>query len=305
MKSSLRWSALAALTGTLLCSTAASIQAQSAQAQSPGAARFAAGKAAFGKGDFEAASDAFGDAVKADDRNAEYHIWLGNAYAQHALRSGMITKARLAPRMRDEWMRGAALDPTNYDAHEHLYQFYTMAPGFLGGSAAKAAGEVTVMLRLNPYRAHLSLADLDFQAKRYVAAESRIQALAAAYPDSSAIPAALAVAQQNAQRYDEAWATLDSARVRFPNDANIEYAIGRGAALSGTRLDAGEAALEHLIAAPPSKFDAGHQASAHYRLGMIMSRKGDRAGARTQYVEAVRLDPRNTEAKTALDKLGD
>lgn len=298
MKSSSRWSVLVLSTGVLLCSAAASIGAQS-----PGAARFAAGKAAFDKGDFEAASDAFGDAVKADDKNAEYHIWLGNAYAQHALRSGMITKARLAPRMRDEWIRGAMLDPTNYDAHEHLYQFYTLAPGFLGGSADRAAAEVTTMLRLNPYRATLGLTMLDIQSKRYAAAESRLHALSAAYPDSSAIPAALAAAQQNARQYDDAWATLDAAHARFPDNADIEYYIGRGAALTGTRLDAGEAALRHILASP-AKLDTGRQSGAHYRLGMIMNCKGDAAGARAQYAEAVRLEPRNTEAKKALDRLG-
>lgn len=295
-----RWSPVTALSAAILCIVSAPA---SAWGQSSGSARFAAGKAAFDKGDYEAAADDFSGAVKADGNNAQYHIWLGNAYAQHAIRSGMLTKARLASRMRDEWMRGAALDPTNYDAHEHLYEFYTQAPGLLGGSADRAAKEVTVMLRLNPYRAGLGLAGVEMSAKRYSAAESRMRALVAAYPDSVAVPAALAAAQADLQHYDEAWATIDAARARFPNNAVVSYMTGRVAALSGTRLDAGQSALENILATP-TKIDSAYISPAHYRLGMILERKGDRPGARAQYAQAVRINPANSQAKKALEKLG-
>ncbi|MGI9089789.1 MAG: tetratricopeptide repeat protein [Gemmatimonadaceae bacterium] len=296
-----RWSSATVLLGALL-----SIAAAPAQAQSPGAARYAAGKVAFDKGNFEVAANAFEDAVKADGNNAQYHQWLGNAYAQRAIRSGMLTKVRLAPRMRDEWIRAAALDPNDYESHEYLYEFYTQAPGFMGGSTDKANAEIATMEHLDPYRATLSLAERDFNSKRYAAATERIQKLQAAYPDSAAVPATLAIAQQNLKRYDDAWATLDAAHTRFPDDGNINYLIGRGAALSGARLDAGQAALERIIAAPEkfAKLETVRQAGTHYRLGMILERKGVKTGARAQYAEAMKINPKDTEAKKALDKLG-
>ncbi len=304
MKRYMRWSAVTAVTvllGAVLSFTVAPVQAQS-----PGAARFAVGKVAFDKGDFGAAADAFGDAVKADGNNAEYHVWLGNAYAQDAIRSGMLTKMRLAPRMRDEWIRATVLAPNSYEPHEYLYQFYTQAPGLMGGSADKANAEVATMMRLNPYRTTLSLAERDVGAKRYAAGESRLRSMLASYPDSAMVPAMLAIAQQNAQQYDDSWATLDAAHTRFPDNVRISYAIGRGAALTGTRLDAGQAALEHVIATPEmlAKLDTVGQAGTHYRLGMILARKGDTDGARAQYAAATKISPKNQEAKQALEKLG-
>lgn len=293
------WSAVTSLTGTLLCFAAAA----PTQAQSPGVARFAAGKTAFDKGDFDTAADAFGDAVKADGNNAQYHIWLGNAYAQKAIRSNVFTKARLAPRMRDEWLRATVLDPKDYEAHEYLYEFYTQAPGIMGGSAEKAAAEVATMMRLNPYKAGLELANVEMGAKQYAAAEARIRALMAAYPDSAVIPGSLAALQQNERHYDDAWTTLDAARARFPDNTYLEYLIGRGAALSGTRLDAGHVALEHVIAAP-AKLDPSYISPAHYRLGMIAEQRGDKGSARTEYTTAIKANPKNTDAQKALDKLG-
>ncbi|MGI8548446.1 MAG: tetratricopeptide repeat protein [Gemmatimonadaceae bacterium] len=304
VKPYVRWSAVTAV--TVLLGALLPFISASAQAQSPGAARFAAGKIAFDKGDFGAAADAFGDAVKAEGNNAEYHVWLGNAYAQQAIRSGMLTKMRLAPRMRDEWIRATVLQPNSYEPHEYLYQFYTQAPGLMGGSADKANAEVATMMRLNPYRTTLSLAEMDVGAKRYPAAESRLRSMLALYPDSAMLPATLAIAQQNAQRYDDSWGTLDAAHTRFPDNVRINYALGRGAALTGTRLDAGQAALEHIIATPEmlAKLDTVGQAGTHYRLGMILERKGDAAGARAQYAAAMKISPRNQEAKQALEKLG-
>lgn len=295
-------------TVVLLAFAVASTKTVSAQSQTqtqtqPGASRFAAGRSAFDKGDFDAAADAFGDAVKASGGNAQYHLWLGNAYAQLAIRSGMLTRARLAPRMREEWIQAARIDPRYYDAHQNLYQFYSYAPSMMGGSAERANAELTTLMRLDPYRAGLLIAAVDAAGKRYAAAESRLAAMLVSYPDSVAIPTALAAAQQNDRHYAEAWSTLDAASARFPGDIAIEYLIGRGAALSGTRLDAGRAALERVVAAP-DKLELIRRSGAHYRLGMILQQKGDRSGARTEYVRALDIDPKNADAKKALEALG-
>ena len=75
--------------------------------------------------------------------------------------------------------------------------------------------------------------------------------------------------------------------------------MGRTAALSGERLEAGESALRKYIAA--GRFDpSATEAHAHFRLGMILEQRHDAARARTEYETALRLDSTLVDAKRAL-----
>ena len=52
------------------------------------------------------------------------------------------------------------------------------------------------------------------------------------------------------------------------------------------------------------QFDPGAtEAHAHWRLGMILEKRGDVAGARAEYEAALRLEPKLTDAKRALDRM--
>jgi uncharacterized protein (DUF486 family) len=44
-------------------------------------------------------------------------------------------------------------------------------------------------------------------------------------------------------------------------------------------------------------------ASAHFRLGNILEKKGDSAGARGEYEVSLKIDPKQKEARAALAKL--
>ena len=68
-------------------------------------------------------------------------------------------------------------------------------------------------------------------------------------------------------------------------------------------LDQGKAALERYIAGSPGPDDPP-LANAHYRLGMVLERLGNKAAARVEYQAALRLNPKLDDAKKALNKLG-
>ncbi|MDQ6829272.1 MAG: tetratricopeptide repeat protein [Gemmatimonadota bacterium] len=80
------------------------------------------------------------------------------------------------------------------------------------------------------------------------------------------------------------------------------YQLGKTAAMSGQRLDAGEAALKKYLTMPVTRGNPT-PAGAHYRLGMIAERRGNSAGAKAEYETAVSLDPKLEDAKKALAKL--
>jgi tetratricopeptide (TPR) repeat protein len=81
------------------------------------------------------------------------------------------------------------------------------------------------------------------------------------------------------------------------------YQIGRAAALSGKQLDRGEQSLKLWIAKPPDDALTTMRSGAHYRLGMVYEKQGKRELARAAYEEAIRINPRNEDARKALEKL--
>jgi tetratricopeptide (TPR) repeat protein/TolB-like protein len=90
----------------------------------------------------------------------------------------------------------------------------------------------------------------------------------------------------------------------FPEAWEAHYQIGKLGALSGRHLDEAEAALRRYLQHEPVGAEPG-RASALWRLGMVLERKGDVPGARASYQEALRVDPQNAEARAALARLGE
>ncbi len=80
------------------------------------------------------------------------------------------------------------------------------------------------------------------------------------------------------------------------------YQIGKIAALTGRELDVGEAALRYYLARPVAP-DAPTHADAKWRLGMILERRGDRAGAAALYREVLAENPSHAGAKEAFGRL--
>ena len=99
--------------------------------------------------------------------------------------------------------------------------------------------------------------------------------------------------------FAEAFALYEDALKENPDDYNSLYAIGRGAALSGQRLERGMEALARCLALTPPPNSPGH-AAAHWRMGNIWEKKGDKAAARSAYEAALKLD---AAFKNAIDAL--
>jgi tetratricopeptide (TPR) repeat protein len=126
------------LTGSVLLLVSA-VSASADDTGSAAAVAFAAGREAYEAADFEGASTAFEQASTAVPGNDEYVYWLGKAYGRRAERAGWFDAMRYAQRTREALERAVALNPENADAVRDLADFYSQAPGFLGGDSVKAA----------------------------------------------------------------------------------------------------------------------------------------------------------------------
>lgn len=248
------------------------------------------------------AAEWFEKAVKMNPKSAVYYDWLGRSYGRQAQRANKLKLPFLARKTRNAWETALALDPENLDVRENLISYYTQAPGFLGGSKAKAHEMAIEIRKRNAYRGAIAVANLCAAAKDEVCIERELNGLLTSYPDSSSVYVSMAVLYANRNQTGNAFALLDKGLRAKPNEPVLLYQVGRTASVSGQQLDRGEEALKAYITSPAPGGPA--PANAHYRLGLVYEKKGMADAARQEYRTALQLNPNLENAKKALAALG-
>lgn len=266
-------------------------------------AAFWIGRTWFAERRWDKAGEWFERAVERDPRHAPFHFWLGAAYGNEAQGASKLRQPFLAKKVKHEFERAVALDPDYLEPREGLVDFYRVAPGFMGGSIEKAREQAAEIRKRNALRGAYAFAEIAMHEKKLDVAAKELDNAIAAAPDSAGPYVQLADLHGRQGRWDDAFATIARFRARRPNDPRIAYFAGRFAATSGQRLDEGEQGLRQYLQRTPGRDDPSH-AAAHWRLGQIRERRNDKAGARREYEEALRLDPKLEGARQSLKKLG-
>lgn len=260
------------------------------------------GRIALVDGDGDGGARALERAVTLNARDARYHHWLGRAYSRQAVRAGKLKQALLAGRIRGAFETAVSLAPDDISARGDLLQYYVIAPGFMGGSVDKARAQAREIAKRNPLRGRLAHGVVHERQRELHAAEAEYLAAVAESPDSAVAYYALGNMYQRTRRFAEAVALYDRLLTRQPGARAARYHIGRASSLSGLDLERGARELRAYIASVPGPEDPS-LASAHYRLGLVLERQGDRAAARREFEETLRLDPRQREAQEALARV--
>jgi tetratricopeptide (TPR) repeat protein len=245
----------------------------------------------------------FEKAVKANDASSLHHLWLANSLGDQANHTSKIKLPFLARRIKSEFDKAAQLDPTSIDARHGLFQFYSQAPGVMGGSMDKAREQAHEIEKLNPMRGHLEIANLFMREKDTVSAEREFKAAVAAAPDSVNASLTLAAYYANQKRWSDAFAIYDRLLKEKPADVTVHFQYGRAAAIAGENMERGANELKYYLANAPKDAPIVTVAAAHWRLGMIAEKLGKKDLARTEYQSALAINPKNLDAKKALDAL--
>jgi tetratricopeptide (TPR) repeat protein len=247
-----------------------------------------------------AASEHFETAIKLAPDVAEYHRWLGDALGALGDSTSKIKLPFLARRIRSEFEKTVDLDPASIDGRHGLIQFYLQAPGVMGGSVDKAREQAREIIKLNPMRGYFELAAIATHEKRTADAEKAYQDAAQAAPDSLTAQLTLGSWYQSQQKWTDAFALYDRTLKKWPNDMTTHFQVGRTAALSGEQLERGEKELKYWIANMPKDAARNTQGGAHHRLGMIYEKQGRKDAARSEYQQALAIDPTNENARKSL-----
>jgi tetratricopeptide (TPR) repeat protein len=227
-------------------------------------------------------------AVALDGNNSDNHFWYGRALGEKADRVSFIKAYGLAKRVKAEFEIAASLDPRNAEALSALGEYYTEAPGIVGGGKDKAA---TVAGRLD---------DVD-----HARAEELRGHIAASNKDTAAAEQHFREAINASPRPASYWMVLGSFYQKRNDLTRMQEAIHSGLAADGGH---GEPLVDaaHLLTrsgqdpqsairllreylASPEKSEDEPAFRVHLLLAVLLNKQGDTAGAEREIQAATAI----------------
>jgi tetratricopeptide (TPR) repeat protein len=239
-------------------------------------------------------------AVNIDGQNSANHMWLGRAFGEKADRASFMTAFSLAKKVCSEFETAARLDARNADALADLGEFYSEAPGIVGGGTDKAEKVATQLDGLEQARAHELRARIAEAKKDYATAEGELkQALA-----SSQHPAFQWISLASFYRRRQQWDQLDSAIANGNEAAQRDKRAGvalfdGSSVLNKANRNVQQSAKmleDYLISS--SMTEQAPAFVAHTWLARIKNQLGDKASAQKERAAALALAH---DYKPALD----
>ena len=241
-------------------------------------------------------------AVKLSPDNSNYHMWLGRIYGEKADRAGFLTAAGLAGKVRSEFETAVKLDPSNAAARTDLAEFYLEAPGIVGGGRDKAEAQAKALDALDPSQAHWVRGRIAEKNKDLVTAEKEYRASIAVSDGSALSWLNLALFFRNRNRLDEMEDAIRHAAA--VQTGNSEVLVDAAATLNRTGRNI-PAAIELLrrYLSSRSTVEAAPAFKAHYLLGTLLEKEGDKQAAAQEYRSALALAKSYSAAEDALNRL--
>jgi tetratricopeptide (TPR) repeat protein len=263
----------------------------------------AAGKTAFNQNDGPRAVDLLEKAAALRPQSAEIYFWLSKAHAAVGETASGFKQLSMARKVIADLERTVELDPKHIQARIELAEYYSMAPGFLGGGEDKAREQAAAAKRLNSLDGHRAFAVMYVVQKKMDLARNEMVQAVREEPQSARAHAYLG---RHFAAYDKNYrGAIDELEKAIQLDAAYMpawYRLGEASALSGTNLARGEEALKKYLAYEP-KEDEPPLYRAHYCLGQIYEKAGKKAEARQSYAQAVRMRPRTKTYEEALKRV--
>jgi len=242
-------------------------------------------------------------AVNLQEDNSQYHLWLGRAYGQKAAEIGNPLKAAgLARKAKNEFERAVELNPKNVSARADLSEYYVEAPAIMGGGLSKARTQASEMQSLDPAAADWILAIASEKEKKYADAETSIKAAIGRSQNPAQYWMSLASFYRQRGRLEEMQSAIDSALAQ-PNRPSVTYFDAASELLqAGRNFPAAQQYVKTYLSSGRLVEDAP-AFRAHYLLGQIYEKSGDKANASAEYQASLSLASGFSRARKALDQL--
>ncbi|MGA8089749.1 MAG: tetratricopeptide repeat protein [Terracidiphilus sp.] len=230
-------------------------------------------------------------AVRLDGQSAKDHLWLGRALGEKADNASFFSAYNLAKRARSEFEQAVNLDPHDGEALTDLGEFYSSAPGVVGGGNDKAQALLPALERVDKARAHILLGRIAESHKDYGTAEREFKQAAATSDHPAFAWMTLASFYRKHEHWDEMEQTVEMGYRAAQHDRRAGVALYNGASvLSRGKRNLALAAkmLEEYLATYPRTEEAPAFV-AYTRLAKLKAQLGDKNGAWQARTDALNL----------------
>ena len=259
-------------------------------------------RAYFAVEDWDRAMAACEKAVALAPNNSGYHLWLGRTYGEKADASSFFTAAGLAKKVRNEFERAVELDPNNVDARTDLAEFYLEAPGIVGGGQDKARAQAAKLATLDSAKAHWINGRIAEKKKDLAIAEQEYRAAIQAGNGSADAWLNLASFYRHTGRLDEMEKAISHAS-SAPSKEPVVLMDAAETLVRAGRNFPGAIQLLRQYLASSSTVEEAPTFKAHYLLGTILEKQGDKRAAAQEYSAALTLAKNFSRAQEALNRV--
>lgn len=240
---------------------------------------------------WEAANAECAQAVNAEPQNAIYHLWYGRTLGESADRASFISAYGLAKHARSEFEQAVQLDPRNPEALADLGEFYSEAPGVVGGGTDKAAGVAAQLDQVDPARAHELRSAIARQNKDLQTAEKELKEAVAVGAHPAFQWMRLASFYRKMKRWPEMENAVESGFAAAQRDPHSGVALFNGASvlIKANRNPALAMKMLEAYLAASSATEEAPAFAARVWLARLLAQGGDEEGARHERAAALAL----------------
>ena len=244
-------------------------------------------------------------AVALKPNSSDYHLWLGRSYGQKAESISSwhwLTALSLAGKTRSEFEKAVALDSNNVGARSDLAEFYAEAPGIVGGGKDKARQQADQLASRNAASAHWIKGLLAEKDKDLATAEREYRAAVDASKGEGGRWLDLASFYKRAGRTKDMQHAIDQALAADKKRGEVFF--DAATILYQSDLDLAAAArLVRDYLSSENKVEEAPAFRAHFLLGNILEKQGQKQAALAEYRAALGLNSDFADARDALDRL--
>jgi tetratricopeptide (TPR) repeat protein len=245
----------------------------------------------YGLEHWDAAVDECEQALATESQNSDYHMWLGRALGEKAERASFMTAFSLAKKVCAEFETAARLNPRNAEALADLGEFYSSAPGVVGGGDDKAERVATELESVDQARAHELRGRIAESRKDYGAAEHEFRQAIATSQHPAFQWMTLASYFRRRQQWSDLDAAVESGLNAVQRDKRAGVALFNGSSVlsrAARNLPLSAKMLEDYLAGT-SLTEEGPAFVAHTRLARLKYQLGDTAAALHERTQALEL----------------